>query len=53
MIDFTLDAKNGGSNDVWIGQSSSINHRDMTDFYGNPLDTIYQSSYDGPLIIKP
>lgn len=38
-IDFSLDAKDA---DVWIGQSRSINHRDIVDVTGIPVDTIFQ-----------
>jgi len=42
VIDFSLDAKDGGSEGVWVGQSKSINHRDVVDFSGMPLDVVYQ-----------
>ncbi|HIA54055.1 MAG TPA: hypothetical protein EYN91_18540 [Candidatus Melainabacteria bacterium] len=38
-ISFSLDAKDS---DVWAGQSRAINHRDITDFSGSPLDTVFQ-----------
>lgn len=38
-ITFELDAKDS---DVWIGQSRSINHRDITDFSGMPVNTVFQ-----------
>lgn len=38
-ISFDLDPKDS---DVWIGQSRSINHRDILDFNGVPIDTIFQ-----------
>ena len=38
-ISFSLDAKDS---DVWAGQSHAINHRDITDFSGSPLDTVFQ-----------
>lgn len=38
-ISFELDSKDG---DVWVGQSRSINHRDIVDFLGNPINTIFQ-----------
>lgn len=42
-IDFELDAKDSAGNDgLWIGQSRSINHRDITDRFGVPKDTVFQ-----------
>lgn len=38
-INFSLEAKDS---DVWIGQSRAINHRDIVDFSGLPIDTIFQ-----------
>jgi len=38
-INFSLDAKDS---DVWIGQSRDINHRDILDFTGIPVDTTFQ-----------
>ena len=38
-IGFSLDAKDS---DVWIGQSRAINYRDIVDFTGVPVDTIFQ-----------
>lgn len=38
-IQFSLDAKDS---DVWLGQSCTINHRDIADFTGRPQDTIFQ-----------
>jgi len=39
MMNFSLDAKDS---DVWAGQSRAINHRDVVDFSGVPIDTIFQ-----------
>ena len=41
-ISFQLDAKDGGRTGVWIGQSQSINYREIVDFYGSPIDTVFQ-----------
>lgn len=42
-IDFELDAKDSaGSDGLWIGQVRSINHRDITDRFGVPKDTVFQ-----------
>lgn len=38
-ISFSLEAKDA---DVWIGQTRSINHRDILDPTGLPLDTLFQ-----------
>ena len=38
-VSFSLDAKDS---DVWAGQSRSVNHRDITDFSGTPIDTVFQ-----------
>lgn len=38
-VNFSLDAKDS---DIWVGQSLSVNHRDITDFSGAPVDTIFQ-----------
>lgn len=38
-VSFALDAKDS---DTWAGQIKAINHRDVTDFTGLPLDTFYQ-----------
>jgi hypothetical protein len=38
-INFELDAKDSST---WIGQSRAINHRDITDFSGSPVDTVFQ-----------
>lgn len=38
-IQFALDQKDSS---VWVGQSRSINHRDIVDFSGQPLDTVFQ-----------
>ncbi len=38
-IQFSLDAKDS---DVWAGQSRDINHRDIVDFSGTPIDTTFQ-----------
>lgn len=38
-ISFSLDAKDA---DVWIGQSRSINHRDIVDPTGIPVDTVFE-----------
>lgn len=47
-IDFSLDPKDS---DVWIGQSRAINHRDIVDFTGKPVDTVFQiiSASEGEL----
>lgn len=39
MINFSLDAKDSA---VWLGQSKSVNHRDIVDFTGLPEDTVFQ-----------
>jgi len=36
---FSLDAKDS---DVWLGQIKSLNHRDMVDFTGIPVDTMFE-----------
>ncbi len=42
-ISFSLDAKDSdGATGLWVGQSRSINHRDIVDFYGSPEDTMFQ-----------
>ena len=38
-VKFSLEAKNSS---VWVGQSVAINHRDIADFSGLPLDTTFQ-----------
>lgn len=38
-INFSLDAKDA---EVWIGQSRSINHRDIVDATGIPVDTVFE-----------
>lgn len=38
-VGFSLDPKDA---DVWIGQNRSVNHRDIVDFTGEPVDTIFQ-----------
>ena len=38
-IQFSLNAKDS---DVWIGQSRSVNHRDLVDATGIPLDTMFE-----------
>lgn len=38
-ISFSLEAKDA---DVWIGQTRSINHRDIPDPTGLPIDTLFQ-----------
>jgi len=38
-VSFSLDAKDS---DVWAGQSRAINHRDIPDFTGAPIDTVFQ-----------
>ena len=38
-IDFALDAKDGA---LWAGETISINYRDITDYSGNPQDTMFQ-----------
>ncbi len=39
QIGFSLDAKDS---DVWLGQIKSINYRDMVDFTGVPIDTMFE-----------
>lgn len=39
LVNFSLDAKDS---DVWIGQSRSLNHRDMVDFTGIPEDIVFE-----------
>ncbi|MCP3672141.1 MAG: hypothetical protein GY814_17270, partial [Gammaproteobacteria bacterium] len=42
-ISFELDPKDSdGATGLWTGQSRNINHRDMTDFDGYPVDTMFQ-----------
>ena len=36
---FSLEAKDSS---IWIGQSIALNHRDITDFSGSPIDTVFQ-----------
>ena len=45
-VSFSLEVKDSN---VWVGQSASVNHRDITDFSGEPLDTVFQilSSKEG------
>lgn len=38
-VSFSLDSKDS---DLWIGQSRDINHRDIVDFTGEPVDTTFQ-----------
>jgi len=45
-ISFSLEAKDSN---FWVGQTAVVNHRDITDFTGLPVDTVYQilSSKEG------
>lgn len=38
-INFSLESKDS---DVWLGQTKAINHRDMVDATGLPVDTMFQ-----------
>lgn len=42
MIDFSLDAKDAGLTGFWAGQNAMVNHRDMVDATGSPIDTLFQ-----------
>lgn len=46
MVNWEMDPKDS---DVWIGQSRAINHRDIVDPTGLPVDTVFQiiSSSEG------
>lgn len=44
QINFSLDAKDDA---VWLGQIKSINHRDMVDATGIPVDTMFQITSAG------
>lgn len=39
LANFSLDAKDSN---VWIGQSRSLNHRDMIHFTGEPIDIVFE-----------
>lgn len=47
-VSFSLEAKDSN---FWVGQSVAVNHRDITDFSGLPVDTVFQllSSKEGDL----
>lgn len=38
-VAFSLEAKDSN---VWVGQNATINHRDITDYTGAPVDTVFQ-----------
>jgi hypothetical protein len=38
-IGFSLEVKDSN---VWVGQTVTVNHRDITDFTGLPIDTVFQ-----------
>jgi len=38
-VKFSMEAKDS---DLWVGQTASINHRDITDFSGLPVNTDFQ-----------
>ena len=38
-VSFSLEAKDS---DIWVGQSVAMNHRDVTDFSGLPVNTTFQ-----------
>jgi len=38
-VAFSLEAKDS---DVWVGQSREVNHRDIADFTGAPINTTFQ-----------
>ena len=38
-ISLSLEDKDSS---LWVGQSVTVNHRDVTDFSGSPVDTVYQ-----------
>tara|TARA_R100000544_G_scaffold20565_1_gene10004 strand:- start:13577 stop:15880 length:2304 start_codon:yes stop_codon:yes gene_type:complete len=48
QIGFSLEAKDS---DVWIGQTREVNHRDIVDKSGAPVDTLFQilSAKEGEL----